>query len=184
MDETSSFCRCIPDTPGGTAVQTSHSDTSEYHCARSWRNKRQLTHTHLIRASTCEQLQFSYRWTFYLNVILWQIRFLFSYLSSKISFAFFWKTLFTHNFTPHWSLLWNNRTLFVNRNLCFKTTWLEEAILFGTDLMDNNGILLNHKELFGRYNPHCTCECFKMCKAIPVVFKYSLVIIRVGCQQQ
>ncbi len=53
----------------------------------------------------------------------------------------FWKMIFSHNFTPHNSVLWNNRTILIKRKSVFKAEWFDKGILFVTDLMDYKGVL-------------------------------------------
>ncbi len=81
----------------------------------------------------------------------------------------FWKMIFTHNFTPHSSVLWNNRTILINRKSVFKAEWFDKGILFVTDLMDCKGVLLDYTSFVERSNINCTHrEYQKICKAIPV----------------
>ncbi|XP_014881606.1 uncharacterized protein LOC106942783 [Poecilia latipinna] len=81
----------------------------------------------------------------------------------------FWKMVFTHNFTPHGSIVWNNRSILINRKSIFKTDWYEKGILFVTDLMGSDGLLLNHRDFIIKFNLNCSCnEYLKLCKAIPV----------------
>ena len=35
----------------------------------------------------------------------------------------YWKMIFTHNFSPHGSVLWNNRVITVNRKSIFRRDW-------------------------------------------------------------
>lgn len=81
----------------------------------------------------------------------------------------FWKMIFTHNFTPHSSVLWNNRTILINRKSLFKADWFDKGILFVTDLMDCKGILLDYTSFVERFNINCTLREFqRICKAIPI----------------
>ena len=52
---------------------------------------------------------------------------------------FYWKMMFTHNFTPHSSTLWNNRTITINRKTLFKQEWYDKKVIYVIDLMDENG---------------------------------------------
>lgn len=42
----------------------------------------------------------------------------------------YWKMAFDHNFTPHGSTLWNNRTITVNRKTLFLQSWYEKKSYF------------------------------------------------------
>ncbi len=80
----------------------------------------------------------------------------------------FWKMIFSHNFTPHNSVLWNNITILINRKSVFKAEWFDKGILFVTDLMDCKGVLLDHTSFVDRSNINCTHREYQnICKAIP-----------------
>ncbi len=51
----------------------------------------------------------------------------------------FWKMIFTHNFSPHGSTLWNNREITFNKKSVLKNEWYEKGILFVYDVLDCNG---------------------------------------------
>lgn len=81
----------------------------------------------------------------------------------------FWKMIFTHNFSPHSSTLWNNRVILINRKSIFKNDWVERDIMFVTDLLDCNGNILDYKTFVDKYNFNCCHREFKkVCKAIPI----------------
>lgn len=76
----------------------------------------------------------------------------------------FWKMIFTHS-----SVLWNNRAILVNRKSVFKVDWFDKGIVFVTDLMDCEGVLLTHNSFVERSNLICTHrEYQRICKAIPL----------------
>ncbi|KAF3851853.1 hypothetical protein F7725_005208 [Dissostichus mawsoni] len=50
----------------------------------------------------------------------------------------YWKIVFSHNFSPHGSTLWNNRVIIINRKSLFRSDWHEKGILFVNDLLDCN----------------------------------------------
>ncbi|XP_024122537.1 uncharacterized protein LOC112143031 [Oryzias melastigma] len=81
----------------------------------------------------------------------------------------FWKMFYTHNFTPHGSTLWNNRTILVNRKSVFKQDWFNQNIVFVKDLMDSEGNLLTKQALEDKFNFSCSPKDYKnVCHAIPV----------------
>uniref|UniRef100_A0A3P9JF49 Reverse transcriptase domain-containing protein n=1 Tax=Oryzias latipes TaxID=8090 RepID=A0A3P9JF49_ORYLA len=80
----------------------------------------------------------------------------------------FWKMIFNHNFTPHGSTLWNNRTVIVGRKSLFKQDWFDRNILFVTDLTDSDGNLLTFSSFIDKYSLTCSLKEFKkVCRAIP-----------------
>lgn len=94
--------------------------------------------------------------------------------------------LFTHNFSPHGSTLWSNRTITINGKTLFKLTWFEKKIIFLTNLMDKKGLFLKLDSFKKKYNIRCSYrEYNKICQAIPVsliqqiqnTFTYSKVMI-------
>lgn len=60
--------------------------------------------------------------------------------------------IFTHNFSPHSSTLWNNRVILINRKSIFKNDWAERDIMFVTDLLDCNGNILDYKTFVDKLN--------------------------------
>ncbi len=80
----------------------------------------------------------------------------------------YWKMLFTHNFSPHGSTLWNNRTIKINRKTLFKQTWYDKKIIFITDLMDNHGSIMELESFNEKFDLQCSHrEYNKVCQAIP-----------------
>lgn len=57
----------------------------------------------------------------------------------------FWKKIFSHNLTPHNSVLWNNRTILISRKSVFNADWFDKGIVFVSDLMDDNGVFLSYE---------------------------------------
>lgn len=81
----------------------------------------------------------------------------------------YWKMIFTHNFSPHGSTLWNNRVIIINRKSLYKYDWYEKGIVFVIDILDDTGNLLEYKAFLEKYKLNCTHSKYKMiCKAIPV----------------
>lgn len=67
--------------------------------------------------------------------------------------------IFTHNFPPHNSTLWNNRVVTLNRKSVLKSV---------TDLMDCNGVILSYTDFAEKYNlSYSQREYNKLCKLIP-----------------
>lgn len=80
----------------------------------------------------------------------------------------FGKLLFTHNFTPHNTLLWNNRMITINRKSLFKSDWYEKGICFLHDLLKSNGEMLSYETFVDKFKIKISCEGYeKICKAIP-----------------
>lgn len=79
---------------------------------------------------------------------------------SKVPFALsqfhkqilhYWKMIFSHNFTPHNSVLWNNRSILSNQKSLFNTKWFNKGIIFIIDIMDSNGIFLEYQSFIYKY---------------------------------
>lgn len=79
-----------------------------------------------------------------------------------------WKMIFNHNFTPHGSTLWNNRTALINRKTVFKQDWFDKKILYVKDMLNDEGKLLTYASFTNKYQLSCTLKDFnKICRAIP-----------------
>lgn len=84
----------------------------------------------------------------------------------------FWKMMFTHNFSPHMSTLWNNRVITANKKTLFIRNWFESGILFVTDLLDLSGALLDYVSFSKRHNFNCPLKEYrKVCCAIPLALR-------------
>ena len=83
--------------------------------------------------------------------------------------------MFTHNFTPHSSTLWNNRTILINRKILFKQEWYDKKVLYVTDLMDENGNLLQFNSFVEKFHLKCSYREFnQISRAIPLPLKYMI----------
>lgn len=83
----------------------------------------------------------------------------------------YWKMLYVHNYSPHSTIIWNNRfILHRNKSLFFKD-WLEKNIWSVVHLMDANGYILNYEEFCMKYkfNPP-KAEFTRLHKALPKQF--------------
>ncbi len=79
------------------------------------------------------------------------------------------KIMFTHNFSPHNSLLWNNRVIAINRKSIFKGDWFNKGLLFVHHVLDSSGHFLSFKDFYKKYNITSSKKKFeKICKAIPI----------------
>lgn len=64
----------------------------------------------------------------------------------------YWKMVFTHNFTPHGSTLWNNRVITISRKTLFFRNWFEKGIIFITDILDEQGNFLSFTDFKTKFN--------------------------------
>lgn len=55
-----------------------------------------------------------------------------------------WKLCYVHNFSPHKTLLWNNKDIVKNKSLFFPK-WFERNIIFVLDLFDKEGNILFYR---------------------------------------
>ena len=81
----------------------------------------------------------------------------------------YWKMIFTHNFSPHGSTLWNNRAMTSNRKTLYNQKWCDKKIMFVADMLDEHGSILQ----LNSFNETCNMQCSyreysNICKAIPV----------------
>ena len=82
---------------------------------------------------------------------------------------YYWKMIFSHNFTPHGSTLWNNRTITINRKTIFKQDWFNKKVIFVKDLMDDHGNFLHFNTFKDKFDVQCSYREFsRTCKAIPL----------------
>ena len=81
----------------------------------------------------------------------------------------FGKMMFTHNFSPHNSLLWNNRVITINKKSLFKSDWFNNGLMFVYELLKPDGRFFSFEDFTTKYNiiiPRREYE--KICKAIPI----------------
>ncbi len=75
-----------------------------------------------------------------------------------------WKLCYSHNFSPHKSIIWNNECIIKRNKSLYLQNWIDKNIIYLKDLFNPNGQLLNY-------------ENFLTEKAFPIKFKeFSLVI--------
>ena len=77
--------------------------------------------------------------------------------------------LFTHNFSPHGSTLWNNGTITIYRRTLFPQTWYDKKIIFVADLMDDKGLIMKIDSFKEKSDIQCCyrVKYSKICNAIP-----------------
>ena len=68
----------------------------------------------------------------------------------------YWKMLFTHNFSPHASTLWNNRTIIINRKTLFTQPWYDKKIISVADLMDSHGSIMKIDSFKEKFDIQCS----------------------------
>ena len=63
-----------------------------------------------------------------------------------------WSLIYKHNFSPHRCFIWNNRMIrFKNKSL-FYETWFNNNILLVSQLLNDNGSLLNYSEFLHTFS--------------------------------
>ncbi|KAL4000493.1 26S proteasome regulatory subunit N3 [Sarotherodon galilaeus] len=88
-----------------------------------------------------------------------------SFYKQALSFG---KLIFTHNYSPHNSVLWNNRVIVINSKSLFKSDWYNSAVCYVVDLLDKNGNFLSYEEFIDKYKIDVSFNNFnKVCKALP-----------------
>ena len=79
-----------------------------------------------------------------------------------------WKLCYTHNFSPHKTIIWNNVNITVGKKSIFKQKWFDRGILYVNDLFDTNGLLLSYDRfLLIKSFPVTSKEFNSVIKAIP-----------------
>lgn len=56
-----------------------------------------------------------------------------------------WKLCYSHNFSPHKTIIWNNEDITVRRKSIIKQEWIDKNIIFVCDLFDCQGIMLSYE---------------------------------------
>ena len=70
-----------------------------------------------------------------------------------------WSLIYKHNFSPHRCFIWNNRFIkFKNKSLIHKT-WINSIIIQVSQLVNDNGTLLNNSE-FSHFSNHPKRVCY------------------------
>lgn len=64
----------------------------------------------------------------------------------------YWKMLYVHNFSPHLSVIWNNRYILHRNKSLFYEDWYENNIWSILHLMDDEGNLLNYEQFCTKHN--------------------------------
>ncbi len=80
---------------------------------------------------------------------------------------FAWKLCYSHNFSPHKTIIWNNEDITVRNKSIFKQDWVDKGILFVSDLFDNDGVLLSYERFLNHFFPISSKEFTSVFKAIP-----------------
>uniref|UniRef100_A0A3B3HKX7 Reverse transcriptase domain-containing protein n=1 Tax=Oryzias latipes TaxID=8090 RepID=A0A3B3HKX7_ORYLA len=81
----------------------------------------------------------------------------------------FGKMPFNHNFSPHNTVLWNNRFITVNKKSLFMSERYGNGVYFVHDLMRTDGRLLSYYEFVTKHKIKDSSNCYnKVCKAIPI----------------
>ena len=99
-----------------------------------------------------------------------------------------WKLMYTHNFTPHKTPIWNNRYVLCNGRSLYLERWMEKNVWSVAHLIDDHGNWLAYENFCLKYDIICTHAQFnKVIKAIPTPVKilvqniYSVVCNRSTC---
>ena len=60
--------------------------------------------------------------------------------------------LYVHNFSPHFTVIWNNRYILHRKKSLYYNDWYKNAIWSILHLMDDEGNLLDYEQLCTKYN--------------------------------
>uniref|UniRef100_A0A8C6M6K1 Reverse transcriptase domain-containing protein n=1 Tax=Nothobranchius furzeri TaxID=105023 RepID=A0A8C6M6K1_NOTFU len=91
----------------------------------------------------------------------------------------YWKLLYVHNYSPHSSIIWNNRYVLCRNRSLFYEDWMNRKIWSVVHLMKDNGELLGYDEFCLKYNfSPPKSDFIKLLIALPkeVVFQYRNII--------
>jgi len=79
-----------------------------------------------------------------------------------------WNLLYVHNFSPHKTLLWNNKDITIKNESIFLPSWHSKGISFIIDLFDKHGNLLSYNDFISSFEfPIRFKEFSLVCQAIP-----------------
>lgn len=79
----------------------------------------------------------------------------------------YWKMIYSHNFSPHSSSIWNNRFILYKRKSIYYKSWMDKGVWAIVQLMDINGKFLEHNDFKIKYNLDCSLtEYSRVIKAI------------------
>ncbi len=81
-----------------------------------------------------------------------------------------WMLVFKHNFSPHKSVIWNNKYIkFKNKSLFYRN-WYNKGIILVRQLFKNNGNLFNYCEFLNYYKIPITAKEFAVVLRVCVTF--------------
>ena len=86
----------------------------------------------------------------------------------------YWKLLYVDNYSPHGTIIWNNRYILYRNKSLFYEEWMNKNIWSVVHLMKSNGELLSYEQLCSKYkfNPP-QYEFTRLLKALPKEFIFQ-----------
>ena len=71
-----------------------------------------------------------------------------------------WSLIYKHNFSPHRCFIWNNQHIKYKNKSSFLNSWFNNNIVLVTQLLNDNGNLLNYTEFLQTYGIPVTPKDF------------------------
>ena len=71
-----------------------------------------------------------------------------------------WSLIYKHNFSPHRCFIWNNQHIKYKNKSLFLNSWFDKNIILVTQLLNDNGNLLNYTEFLIKYGIPVTPKDF------------------------
>lgn len=62
-----------------------------------------------------------------------------------------WKLCYSHNFSPHKCIIWNNCCILKKNHSIISTSWINKSIIYVKDLVDNNGDILKYETFLTQF---------------------------------
>ena len=81
----------------------------------------------------------------------------------------YWKLIYSHNFTPHNTPVWNNRYILLSRKSVCIEDWRSKGVWAVAHFLDDFGNVLQHKDFCKKYQLQCNVNQYnRVIKAIPI----------------
>ncbi len=81
----------------------------------------------------------------------------------------YWKLIYSHNFTPHNTPVWNNRYILLSRKSVHIEEWRSKGVWAIAHFLDDTGNILQHEDFCVKYYLQCNVKYYeRIVKAIPI----------------
>ena len=81
----------------------------------------------------------------------------------------YWKLIYSHNFTPHNTPVWNNRYILLSRKSVYIEDWKSKGVWAVAHFLDDTGNVLQFEDFCKKYQIQCNVKHYnRVIKAIPI----------------